>query len=112
MDIQIGNSHFMVVPEENETVAALAGRLPLEVDMSELNGNEKYVYLPESLPANPESIGTIRTGDVMLFGDNCLVIFYRSFETSYRYTRIGHIKDSEGLEVALGKGSVKVMFGR
>jgi hypothetical protein len=27
----------------------------------------------------------------MLFGDNCLVIFYVSFDTGYSYLKIGHI---------------------
>ena len=27
----------------------------------------------------------------MLYGNNCLVIYYKSFDTSYSYTKIGHI---------------------
>ena len=33
----------------------------------------------------------------MLYGNNCLVIFYKSFDTSYSYTRIGHIENLEDL---------------
>ena len=46
----------------------------------------------------------------MLYGNNCLVVFYESFDTSYTYTKIGHIDDTSGLVDALGTGSVTVTF--
>ena len=76
--------------------------------MSELNGNEKYSYLPFSVKVNPKKIGKINVGDVMLFGDNCFVVFYKSFSSSYSYTRIAHIEHPEDLEKSLGKGGVKI----
>ena len=77
--------------ESNETALEFSKLLPLTIDMNELNGNEKYVYLDNSLPTNPYNPKHIEAGDVMLFGNNCLVIFYKSFDTSYSYTKIGHI---------------------
>jgi hypothetical protein len=38
------------------------------------------------------------------------VIFYKSFQTLYPYTKIGHITQIEGLAAALGKGKVIVDF--
>lgn len=38
--------------------------------MGELNDNEKYHYLPCALPATPSDIGTIHSGDIMLYGSN------------------------------------------
>ena len=90
--------------EDNSTVSALMKELPLEVSMSDLNSNEKYAYLDNSLPTNTYSPKHIETGDVMLFGDNCLVVFYKSFDTSYNYTKIGHIDDLP----SLGGGSISV----
>lgn len=90
----------------NATVSALLKMLPLELSMSDLNGNEKYAYLAETLPVDVVRPGRVEAGDVMLFGDDCLVIFYESFETEYSYTRIGHI---DGLP-ELGGGEVVVGF--
>lgn len=110
MKIAVGDKQFRVSLESSDTVTALTEMLPLTLDMSELNGNEKYYYLDTSLPSSPEKVGHISEGDIMLYGDNCLVVFYESFDTSYSYTKIGHISDTSGLAYALGKDDVTVTF--
>lgn len=72
---------------------ALVEILPLELLMSDLNNNEKYAYLNVALPTNTYSPKRIEAGDVMLYGDNCLAIFYESFDTNYNYSKIGHINN-------------------
>ena len=47
--IQINGKNFSATLEDNPTARACAERLPLEVDMTELNGNEKYFYLNADL---------------------------------------------------------------
>lgn len=44
----------------------------------------------------------------MLYGDNCLVLFYKTFNTSYNYVKLGHIDNSAGLAKLLDTGNVKV----
>ena len=110
MTLLIGNYSFDVKLESNETVKKLLELLPLEIEMTELNGNEKYYYLDSTLPANAKSVGKINAGDVMLYGNDCLVIFYESFSSGYSYTKIGHIEDVSELKAALGKGSVSVIW--
>lgn len=112
MAISIGDKTYAVSLEDNETVKELTARLPMELTMEELHGNEKYNYLPESLPTAAEAIGTIHAGDLMLFGSDCLVLFYEDFETTYSYTRIGRLENPLGLSEALGSGSVIVTFKR
>ncbi len=104
MNIIIDNKKYIINLEDNETVKSLINYLPMDLKMDELNGNEKYVYLDFSLPTKSISLKHIDIGDVMLFGDNCLVIFYKSFDTNYSYTKIGHIDNLSDL----GNDSVEV----
>ncbi len=68
----------------------------MTVTMGELNGNEKYFFREESLPANTQRPGQIHTSDLMLCGSDCLVLFYESFSSSYPYTTPGQINDPGG----------------
>ena len=100
----IDNKEYTINLEDNNTVNSLIKMLPLELTMDELNGNEKYVNLDTSLPTKSYNPKRIESGDVMLFGDNCLVVFYKSFDTTYSYTKIGHIDNLPNL----GNGSIKI----
>lgn len=108
--IEIDGQRFPASLYDNETTQALMERLPMTLDMEELHGNEKFCYLDEGLPANSENVGSILTGDIMLFGSDCLVLFYDDFATSYSYTRIGHIEDEEAFVNALSGRTVEVTF--
>ena len=110
MKMTVNGKDFEITLENNDTVAALKELMPMTLDMSELNGNEKYYYLDTELPSASEKVGNINEGDIMLYGNNCLVVFYKSFSTPYSYTKIGHISDTSGLEEALGKGGVTLTF--
>lgn len=108
--IEAGGQQFRASIYDNETTQVLMERLPMTLNMEELHGNEKFYYLDEELPTKAERIERIRTGDIMLFGSDCLVLFYDDFSTSYSYTRIGHIEDGEAFADALGEGTVEVSF--
>ena len=110
IEIIIGNQTFSVTLYDNESTEALIKQLPMTFDMSELNGNEKYYYLSESLPVNSSRPSGINVGDLMLYGDNCLVLFYESFSTNYSYTPLGHIDNPDRLASVLGSGDVEVTF--
>ena len=102
----INDKTYMLKLENNKTVYEFLELLPQEFMMNELNGNEKYFYMNDSLTTDSYYPKHIDAGDVMLYGDNCLVIFYKSFDTSYSYTKIGHIDNLEDL----GNGNMMVKF--
>ena len=110
INIIVGSKTFTATLADSETGEAFAALLPLTVTMNELNGNEKYHYLSSSLPTAAYQPGTIHSGDLMLYGNNCVVLFYETFNTSYSYTRIGAIDNPSGLVEALGVGNVSVRF--
>ncbi len=73
------------------------------MDMSELNGNEKYYYMSESPSTKAERPGQIKTGDLMLYGSDCIVLFYDMFSTPYTYTPVGYVENPDGLAQALSE---------
>ena len=112
INIEIGKKTFKATLYNNKTSRALLKKFPLSCKMSELNGNEKYKYLSYELPTNKKKVKRIKAGDIMLYGSDCLVVFYKSHKTSYKYTKVGHINNTRGLKKAVGKGKVKMKFTR
>lgn len=112
IEITVDEKTFSAELYDNETAEKFAEMLPLTLDMSELNENEKYYYLETDLPQNSSVPSGIKSGDIMLYGSSCLVLFYDSFSTSYSYTPIGRIDNAEGLAEALGKGGITVTFDK
>ena len=108
--ITIGPDSFTATLAENATAIAFGALLPMTISMNEMNGNEKYYYIASSLPAAAANPGTIQAGDLMLYGTDCVVLFYETFRTTYSYTRIGSLDDPSGLAASLGSGSVSVRF--
>lgn len=98
INVIINGKKYNAKIEDNETAQTFISRLPQEFNMKELNGNEKYIYMDNSLPTNPSNLKHIEAGDIMLYGSDCLVIFYKSFNTNYNYTRIGNIDNLPNLE--------------
>ncbi|MFD1899583.1 cyclophilin-like fold protein [Enterococcus termitis] len=108
--IEIEQKIFSIEWLNNPSSRALQERFPLTLTMDELNSNEKYSYLSNPLPVNPEIITQIEKGDIMLFGSECLVLFYDSFSTNYSYTPLGKIRERELLNEVLDHSSIEVRF--
>ena len=89
----IDDKEYEMILENNTTSYDLLSVIPLSITMNDLNNNEKYAYLSFSLNNLNDYTGKINKGDVMLYQSNCIVIFYKDFDTTYHYTKIGHINN-------------------
>jgi hypothetical protein len=112
MWMTVGARRFAVTLADGAAARALAARLPLTLDMDDLNRNEKKATLTQPLPTDTYRPGTIRAGDILLWGADTLVVFYLSFDSPYSYTRLGRLDDAAGLAEVLGPGNVRVRFSR
>lgn len=110
LQVTVNGQNFYGEIYDNETARAFADMLPMSVNMQELNRNEKYHYFDNALPTNASRPEGIHTGDLMLYGNNCLVLFYEDFTTSYSYTPLGRLENPTGLARVLGSGSALITF--
>jgi hypothetical protein len=110
--LAVGGQRFAITLADTDAARAFAALLPLSVDMADLNANEKHAELPQALPASSSRPGTIRAGDLMLYGSKTLVVFYKTFDSPYSYTRIGRIDGAADLAKTLGSADARLEFSR
>ena len=75
INLNINGQNFTATLYDNLAVEELLEKLPLNITMSELNSNEKYYYFSDTFTTNAQRVGNIQKGDIMLYGNNCLVVF-------------------------------------
>ena len=108
--ITVDGEQYDVEFYDNQTVIELLTMLPLDITMNDLNSNEKFYYLNQNLTTDPQNVRQISRGDLMLYGSNCLVLFYENFSTSYSYTPVGRVINPEQLASLSSVNSVGVQL--
>ena len=110
--ITIDGKTLSVVLVDNEATQTLVAALQegdITYEAHDYGGFEKVGALGRSLPSSDTQI-TTQAGDVILYNDNQIVLFYGS--NSWSYTRLGHIEytSQEELESFLkaGQGNITV----
>ena len=89
MKLYINDTEVPVVWENNaavEALAAEAGKGDIVVNMSMYGGNEQFGPLGKSYPASNRQV-TTSNGDIVLFNNDQIVVFYGS--NTWSYTRLG-----------------------
>ena len=103
--IKIGDKTFPFELKDTSPANELKEKLPFTVRMTKLNNNEIYYQFSDKFTTDTKTVGTINAGDIYLYRDDYLVLFYQTFTTSYSYSEIGHLTDTNGLAEAIGDGS-------
>ena len=73
IEVIIEGKHFTAEIEESETGRAFCALLPMTLNMSDLNGNEKYHYLSEVFPTSSRYYAAVEPGDLMIYGNSCVL---------------------------------------
>ena len=111
ISVIVNDVTFTATIEDTAAGQELLARMPLTLSMEELHGNEKYCYTGEAFGGEEYVPSTIESGDLMVFGSDCLVLFYETFANGgWGYARVGKIDDPSGLADACGSGTAMVTF--
>lgn len=110
INLIVNNKTFSATLENNETTRELTAMFPMTLNMSDLNSNEKYNYLDTHLTINSSNPRRINAGDIKLYGNDCLVVFYESFNTPYSYTNLGKVDNASAFVSELGSGNATITF--
>lgn len=102
LHLKWGDHQLTLDLEVSGTSLDLQALLPLQLELVDLNRNEKYADLPEELSGQAKRVRQINAGDVMIFAGNSLVLFYESFSTPYSYVRLGSIREKDQLADLIG----------
>ena len=104
MKLSIDNQELDVTWEDNDSVKALKGILPLTINMHEYGGFEQTGSIGQSIVKNDSQIDVV-PGDIVLYSGNAISVFYST--SSWSYTRLGHINlNKNELNALLNKESV------
>lgn len=104
MKLSIDNQELDVAWEDNDSVKALKGILPLTINMHEYGGFEQTGSIGQSIVRNDSQIDVV-PGDIVLYSGSAISVFYST--SSWSYTRLGHINlNKNELNALLNKESV------
>lgn len=99
LQMKIGDESVSVEWENNEAVAALLDHVenePLKIETTNYEGFEQVGEIGISIPSDDKQLTTI-PGDIVLYSDDKLVVFYGS--NSWSYTKLGKITNKTESEL-------------
>lgn len=106
--VLINDKRYTMTLADTQAAQELLSQLPLKLELDDFNQNEKVGNLGRKYPTASENVDHIYSGDVMLYGDDNFVIFYKNFPTPYSYTRLGRLEGADNLSDVVGRNRITV----
>ena len=108
INVSIQGNTYEAKIESNNTAKDFLKLLPMTLNMTDQNGNEKYSYVYSGLSTNVTKTKNILAGDIVLSGSSTIKIFYKSTKSSGKVIKIGHIDNLPDL----GSDNISVSFNK
>ena len=125
--VRIGDAFFPIDLVQTKTTKNLESRMALSATMKEKGGVVKCRTFKKPFKAAGTKVKKVKAGDIVLKGDSCLMLCYKSFRSKKGYMLLGRLSDADITEEdknaamkertkswknALAGASVKVTFSR
>ncbi len=107
LGVEINDNLYILELEDTEMAKDLLYMSPFKLNMEKDNNSLKG-YLNTSLSGNNSYVKKASIGDVMLYNNNCLVIYTKDIELDDNYILIGHIVDLD----IITESNIEVSFVR
>lgn len=110
VEINVNNNDFTIQMNDTPTGRSLVSmipsssmRLPTSYDR---DGILKYYDMAREVESDPEEISSVSAGELLLDGNDRLLLYYKDTDLSGEYTRVGKIENADNLADVLGNEDV------
>lgn len=93
VNVNIAGTLYTAVIESNKAAESFLTHLPLDIEMTDLNENSKRGYTYFKLATETKKLGKVEVGDILISGDSYVIIATKTFKTSDKFTKLGHINN-------------------
>ena len=93
--ITIGSKSFIAELDDTTAAKQLEKELPLTVEMTAVNGQYLHANVNRTFSEQAEPSGILNAGDIMLQGNNTLMLYYAFNNYNDSLTRIGKIREQD-----------------
>lgn len=91
--VNVNGSIYTIIPDITYASQSLVSHLPFVVEMNDADGNKKQGCTYLKFDGEGSRSKTIKKGDVLIYGDSCVVIATGDFDFGNKYRKIGHINN-------------------
>lgn len=97
--ITINGKVYTAIPDITYASQSFISHLPFVVEMNDTDGNKKQGCTYLKFDGEGSRNKTIKRGDVLIYGDSCVVVATGDFDFGNKYRKVAHINNLDTLPV-------------